>query len=267
MNSSAQQNISGTKEWAVANINIAKGCENDCKYCYAKGMSIRFKRSTKDSWKTPELNNTANNTKVKKVDGRIMFPTSHDITPFNLTESIQVIEQNLLIGNKMLIVSKPRLDCIKELCDKLLKYKEQILFRFTIGSTNNEILKFWEPGASSFEERIESLKYAYNLGFQTSVSCEPMLDANIDELINAVSPYVTDSIWLGKVNRLKSILSINKENDEATLQMADELIDLQNDEAIIKIYEKYKDDELIKWKESIKKVVGLKLNEEAGMDV
>lgn len=267
MNNTTQQNISGTKEWAVANINIAKGCENDCKYCYAKGNSIRFKRSTKDSWKTPEFNQKTINAKVKKVDGKIMFPTSHDITPFNLSESIELMEKNLLIGNKMLIVSKPRLDCIKIICDKLVDCKDQILFRFTIGSANNEVLKFWEPGASSFEERLASLKYAYENGYQTSISSEPMLDDNIDKVIDAVTPYVTDSIWLGKVNRLKSILGVNKENDKITIQKAEELINSQNDEAIKELYEKHKDNKLIKWKESIKKVIGIKLNEEAGLDV
>ena len=32
----------GTKEWADSNVNCYFGCSNNCKYCYAKKMAIRF---------------------------------------------------------------------------------------------------------------------------------------------------------------------------------------------------------------------------------
>ena len=28
--------ISGTKEWSIASVNCVTGCENDCRYCYAR---------------------------------------------------------------------------------------------------------------------------------------------------------------------------------------------------------------------------------------
>ena len=33
----------GTKEWAPYNFNFMNGCSNDCSYCYAKEMAVRFK--------------------------------------------------------------------------------------------------------------------------------------------------------------------------------------------------------------------------------
>lgn len=44
----------GTKEWAPYNCNFMHGCSNDCVYCYAKEMSIRFKRKTSETWKVEE---------------------------------------------------------------------------------------------------------------------------------------------------------------------------------------------------------------------
>jgi hypothetical protein len=41
----------------------------------------------------------------------------------------------------------------------------------------------------------------------------------------------------------------------------------QNDENIYEIYEMFKNDPLIKWKESIKKVVGLEIPTESGLDI
>ena len=34
----------GTEEWADKNINITRGCEYDCPYCYAKRNALRFGR-------------------------------------------------------------------------------------------------------------------------------------------------------------------------------------------------------------------------------
>ena len=101
------------------------------------------------------------------------------------------------------MVSKPHLECIKRICEELKGYKDQILFRFTIGACDDSILSYWEPNAPCYDERKQCLIYAYSAGFKTSVSVEPMLDsANIDTLISDLSPYVTDAIWIGTMNHL-----------------------------------------------------------------
>ena len=76
-------------------------------------------------------------------------------------------------------------------------------FRFTITSINWWILKEYEPGAPELVERINSLIYAFRKGYKTSVSIEPFLDMNPIALIYLVAPYVTESIWLGKLNYMK----------------------------------------------------------------
>ena len=154
-------------------------------------------------------------------------------------------------------MTKPHLDCVKAICGELAGYKAQILFRFTIGSSDSNTLKFWEPNAPDFAERLESLKYAFSEGYQTSVSSEPMLDDNIGDVINQVSPFVTDSIWLGKMNDPRTRLSCNGEKDPVNMLRADELIKWQSDENIKQLYSQYNGNPQIEWKASIKKVVGL----------
>ena len=156
----------GTKEWASSNINLISGCSHDCRYCYARKMAIRFKRKTEESWKIMELNKKKIFQNFKKRKGRIMFPTSHDITPEFKEECFLVLKKLLDAGNSVLITSKPHFDIIKELCVSFEKYKDLIQFRFTITSLNNNILEFWEPGAPSFEERLESLKFANSMKLQ-----------------------------------------------------------------------------------------------------
>ncbi|WP_155303578.1 hypothetical protein [Desulfosarcina widdelii] len=52
----------------------------------------------------------------KSYDGRVMFPSSHDITPANLDACMTVIGNLLGAGNEILIVSKPRFECIDRIC-------------------------------------------------------------------------------------------------------------------------------------------------------
>ena len=47
---------------------------------------------------------------------------------------------------------------------------------------------------------------------------------------------------------------------------AEQLLEWQNDAAIKQLYNKYKDNPQIKWKESIKKVVGLEVSTIKGED-
>ena len=195
-----------------------------------------------------------------------MFPSTHDITTKHLDLAIDFLCRLLANGNKVLIVSKPSYLCIKQICDTFGSYKNNILFRFTIGSTNSKTLKFWEPNAPDYNERKQALIYAYDAGYQTSLSCEPMLDNKIDKVIDDLLPYITDAIWLGKMNfairRLRTNGHLDKENQAA----AEQLLEWQNDTAMNNLYKKYKDNPQIKWKESIKKIVGLEVSTIKGED-
>ena len=257
----------GTGEWAAHNINFQSGCRNRCGYCYASAMAIRFGRKTPETWEIPEIDQEKVGRKYGKKKGRIMLPTSHDLDEQNIDAYLTVLKKLLVAGNEVLVVSKPRLDCIRRLCKELTAFKKQITFRFTIGSANDGVLKAWEPGAPSFKERLACLKHAHKMGYTTSVSCEPMLDDNIHAVIKAARPFVTDSIWLGVANRLRSTIAINCPGDEKTLAMANRLIGIMTDEVITGLYARYHNDTVIKWKESIKKIVGLERPVVNGLDI
>lgn len=255
----------GTWEWAHSGVNCISGCRNNCVYCYSKASAIKAGRKTKETWPVEEVNEKAINQGFKKREGTIMFPTSHDLSVENMDSWMKVIFKLLKAKNDLLIVSKPNIECISEICRAFDDYKENILFRFTIGSASDKILKFFEPGAPPFHERLASLILAYKLGFKTSVSSEPMLDGKIDKVIDACSPYITDAIWLGKANNLIERMTINGATG-LELHWGGKLIEHQNDKNIKELYEKYKDNPKIKWKDSIKQVVGLERHVERGVD-
>ncbi len=257
----------GTKEWAMQNVNFINGCKNDCLYCYAKSMAIRFGRKTPETWKIEEVKEDKIPKKFGKVDGITMFPSSHDISPENADYAINILEKLLKADNNVLVVSKPHLEVVQKICYHLQQYREQILFRFTIGSTSNETLKFWEPNAPSFEERLASLQYAFSHGYKTSVSCEPTLDGNTYELVQQLSPYVTDSIWIGLANRLKGNLKLNGHGNPETWEKADNLKKLQNKAWVYELADKLTDNPKIRWKDSCKKILQIERPTVKGLDV
>lgn len=256
----------GTREWAVVNVNIVTGCEHRCRYCYAAEMAKRFGRmSSLDEWgEISRLRPEEVAKKRRKQAGPVMFPSTHDITPQFIEECVTVLRKLLEAGNDVVIVTKPHLECVKRLCQELAAYKEQIVFRFTIGAMDDELLRFWEPGAPAFAERLEALQFAYERGFQTSVSAEPMLDMpHAVELYNTLVPFITETIWFGKMNQVRKRVAPKSEEEEAAVKRIEEN---QTDACIRALYEELKDAPNIEWKDSVKEVVGLPPEEEPESD-
>jgi DNA repair photolyase len=247
----------GTREWAARNLNIAKGCSHNCGYCYARHDAVqRFKRVAADDWTTMVVDKE----RVKKGYGKrkneddsvydVMFPTAHDITPEILDDCITVLVKVLAAGNSVLIVTKPHLECVYRMVDELDEWKDQVAFRFTIGAIDHTILSGWEPGAPTYAERLASLKYAYNMGWTTSVSAEPMLDPkNIDQLVAELSPYISETLWIGKMNKMAQRCRNAPPGAIAYLESE------YTDEKILAMVDRLKDNPKIEWKDSIKQVI------------
>ena len=248
-----KKDLFGTREWADRTINCCTGCSNNCRYCYAREMAVRFGRRKPDEWQYEQVRQKDVDRKYRKFKGNLMFPSSHDITPANLEACLTVLGKLLDAGNDVLIVSKPRVECTGRICDLFTKYKDQILFRFTIGAMNNEVLSFWEPGAPVYEERKAALAYAFFAGYQTSVSIEPMLNAeNVVKLVKDLETFTTESIWIGKMNHMRRAIVIDSAKAAEAVR---EIERGQSDEAIRGIYEALNGHPLIKWKESIRKII------------
>ena len=256
--SQPQLNIFGENSWGCNTCNFIYGCRNDCKYCNQKSYSVRVGRKTRENWKDEVVNPNYKNWEIKYYDGKFMFPQSHDISPQHIDENIFMMRRILEKGNQIFCVTKPHLVCVKRICSEFYNYRDTLHLCFTIGSTNSDTLKFWEPGDSTtFEERLESLKLGYDLGFKTSVSSEPLLDSNIDGLVKKLTPYITHHLWIGKMNQPKQNLGMNGySNDPETMERVEELIRFQNNPEIIQYYyEKYKDNPKVEWKETYRKEI------------
>jgi len=244
----------GVGEWAGYSYNIGIGCEHNCLYCYARTDALKYGNIASGScWPTEKVNAYKVNIQ-DKVDKRVMFPSTHDISPKYLATYIRTLDNILKAGNDVLVVSKPHLECIKELCRKFTDYQDQIEFRFTMGTVDDKVSKFWEPGAPLPMERLNSLKYAYDAGYKTSVSMEPMLEGYSEAMAvyRTVTQYVTETVWIGTMRQLGQRVDLS---DQIYSKAVDEIIDLQSDANIMRLYSELKDDIKVRWKDSIKQTV------------
>ncbi len=262
---SEKRRIAGTREWAVAEIDCCSGCSHGCRYCYARYREVvATGRVGPEEWLQPRIRSRDLEREFCRYDGQVMFPANHDIQPEIVDECIAVLHKLLAAGNRVLVVSKPHLQCIEKICSTLRSSRKQILFRFSITAGDDEILGFWEPGAPCYEERLASLRHAYSMGFATSVSVEPMLDSeNIVSLVEALAPWVSHSIWIGRMNKTEERVCCR---DEETAMRLQRLLQGQSDARIGEIYRRLRDNPLIRWKESIKEVVGLQGVKKPGED-
>jgi len=189
-----------------------------------------------------------------KFSGRVMFPSTHDIFDIPKYEEacFSVIGNLLSSGNEVLITTKPRLSIIKKIDKKFSSFKEQIQFRFTITSSDDHLLEFWEPNAPRFEERLKSLQFAFKKGYKTSVSIEPFLDYNPEDLINTISPYITESIWLGIMNYIP-----RNNLRKIEIPFYNSIRENYSEKHLREIYQTFNDSPKIRWKNSIKKKLKL----------
>lgn len=197
-----QNYTNGHAQWACFSYNIIDShtrCRNDCIYCYMKPMNSRFKRGQdmEDLFVNDEKRIKKGWTKaVGDKSKTYMFPSSHDIFPEMVDSYIEVAIKMVKAGHRVLCVSKPRIECIEKISEKMEKYKNSFSFRFTISSDDDQILSIWEPNAPKFDERLMCLKLAFDKKYETSVSMEPFL-SDPRSVIPKIMPYITGSIWIG----------------------------------------------------------------------
>jgi len=189
----------------------------------------------------------------KKQSGRVMFPSTHDIfdiSPFK-EACFTVLRRLLESGNDILITTKPRFSIIQDINLQFSRYKDQMQFRFTITSDNDRRLKFWEPNAPRFKERLTSLKYAFRKRFKTSVSIEPFLDYDPTKLVEKITPFTTESIWIGRMNYIS-----RKHLSEEEEQHYHEIRKNYEPRHLWKIYSRLNGKPKIKFKDSIRNQLG-----------
>jgi len=245
----------GAGEWAGYRCNIGDGCHHGCLYCYAEGLKVtRFGQvESAEAWRN-EVVKDYSTKKCKKYDAPIMFPTTHDISPTYLPAYRCHLYNILNAGNNVVLVSKPHRECIEAICNEFTSFRDSMTFRFTIGALNDAVLRHWDQGAPDLEERLACLRLAFENGYKTSISTEPMLCDRIEaeRLYYTVEPYVTEDIWFGKMNGKGGLR--NSPDPEVAAQ-AVTVLENQTDDEILELVEQLRGLSKVAWKDSIKSTI------------
>jgi hypothetical protein len=255
----------GTREWSDMTFNIIDSktaCRNDCVYCYVKPMNARFGRmtATTDTFHL-DMKRVDKVWKPKHPGKLIMFPSTHDLFPEMIEESIDTIKKMIRSGNHVLIVSKPFIVCIRQIVESLKgdvdgdhtifsggkRWKDHVTFRFTVSTESEEVSKIWEPRASTVNERLECVRLTSSHGFRTTISMEPYL-SDPRAIVRMTLPMV-EEIWIGRMNHFRDKWFVEERvNERARLD------ELYSEEFIRTLVAEFRNEPKIFWKESITKM-------------
>lgn len=197
-------------EYANLALNIYRGCDHKCKYCYAP----RVLRMDKDDFHSPsprkkiieQVEKDAQYFKDNPSPVTMSFtcdPYQHEDCRHKLTrEAIKILHKNNL---SVQIITKSGKRAERDF--DLLTHKDILTTTLTFLNDNDS--QKWEPGAALPEERIETIKNAKKKGIQTWVSLEPVIDPEQSlKIIEKVHKFV-DFFKVGKLNYHPLSLKIN----------------------------------------------------------
>ena len=260
------QRKTGTREWSEHSCNVCLGCAHGCLYCYARHNALRFGRiKCGEEWTNEVVNADAVAKRHPLYKGRVMFPTTHDITAGNGGACLSALIDLLRAGNQVLVVSKagPHIPGILYAAWSLARWKGRLELRVSLTCLDRNIAAFWEPGAPSPGERMDALWTARDLGILTSVSIEPCLEPErLREIVaGAISPWsgrpgMKGEIWIGAANKLRARTAWVPNKLALGLEREIRLVEAgQTPEVMRRIYESLKANPQIRWKDSYQKAL------------
>lgn len=201
-------------EYGDYTMNHVLGCSHGCTFpCYAFCMAKRFKNIKNYSeWIKPKLVKNTISLLEKEIPKHkkaiksvhLCFSTDPfmmgypEVTRMSI-EAIKMLNSN---GIKCTVLTKGILP--KELSN----YFKQNEYGITLVSLDNTFRKKYEPFSSSYNKRIQSLKFLHDKGMKTWVSIEPYPTPNIcnQDLLTILEKIkFVDKIIFGRLHYNKQV--------------------------------------------------------------
>jgi DNA repair photolyase len=207
------------REYSPYALNIYKGCDHNCDYCYVKLMEYQ-NQSTDPIPRSNLVENLKRELKRNTISKQVLLCFTGDpyckaeMTYNKTREVLELLNQHNV---PVAILSKGGNRILKDL-DLFKKFKN-IKIGATLTLTDNDQSKKHEPGASLPEERMNVLKTLYKEGIRTWVSFEPVIDVNQTfQLFEKTKNYI-DEYQIGKMNHYNTNINWQKFGDYISLRM------------------------------------------------
>ncbi len=187
-------------------LNPYTGCGHRCLYCYATSFIKNFyrPRPKKDFLKIVER-------ELKKLLENSLISLSNSSDPYQPLESTYKYTRNFLEflaekNYRILIITK------SDLILRDLDLLKNLRCAVSITITSKTLTSKLEPGAPSYERRINAIKSLYKSNIPVSVRLDPVIpglnEKEILEILDEVAPFVkhiTASTYKAKPDSLKRL--------------------------------------------------------------
>lgn len=203
----------GKDEWFGIryNLNLYRGCQHQCIYCDSRSKCYQIQNFKDIEVKENAIQLLNNELKRKRKKGTIGFGSMND--PYMpLENELKLSRQALDVIQKhrfpVHLITKNKLVCRDiDLLKKISKIYAAV--SFSISSSDPEVSKITEPGASTVNERFEAMRILAGHGIYTGIVLCPVLpfisdtSENILSTIRKAKEYGANYIiaWMGMTLR------------------------------------------------------------------
>ena len=199
------------REYAALALNIYKGCEHGCRYCFGPG-ALKSKRETYYHNPNPKENIIE---RVRKDAALLEKAGSNDEIllsfigdPYQPAEmeyrlTREVLKVLIEYNRPFTILTKGGYRATRDF--DLLESYPKARFGTSLSFMSCKDATYWEPGAATVSDRITAIKFAHARSIPTWVSLEPVIyPEQAFEIIQTLHPYV-DHWKVGKINHMKEV--------------------------------------------------------------
>lgn len=189
-------------------INPYVGCQHGCRYCYAAGITFRFRRK-KEEWgefldvKINAISVLSKEVKNKKI-GRVYLSSLTD--PYQPMEKKYELTRkivDMLVQNGFPITIQTKSNLVTRDLD-ILSTNRSNEVGVTIITMDEKISRDFEPFSSKPEERLEAISIAKSNGLRTYVFFGPVLpflsDSNVEDLLLKFKKAGADYVYVDRLN-------------------------------------------------------------------
>lgn len=189
-------------------INPYVGCQHGCRYCYAAGITLRFRRRREEWGEFLDIKTNAVDILKREVGRRRVGK----VYLSSLTDPYQPVEKKygltrkileILIDNGFPMIVQTKSNLVTRDMD-VLKRNSSNEVGVTIVTMDENVRKDFEPFASSSEERLEAVRIAKENGLKTYVFFGPILpsisDTDVESLLVRFKESGVDYIYVDRLN-------------------------------------------------------------------
>ena len=199
-------------------LDVAKGCSVKCIYCGLANADKGVQRINVDMEELAKQIHALKNEGV--FEGIYLNPNTDAFAKICADATHEILETFLPQGVKFLLITKSIIP--PKTIQLLAKYRDQITIKISLSRTDQELIKYTEPGAASATDRLTTMKSLIDAGIEkTQVLLMPLypgIDDQEGKIIDLIDKIKETGVKLVKAafvvirngEKAKDIEMINK---------------------------------------------------------